>query len=194
MATRLPWCISAVFLVASASAVRAQVPDIWSAAGVTAIVDSEDRSIYQTNTSGSIQIKSDVAAGTLDIRFPVQTMPAHTAPAGACTELRGLLRDTGSGARVIVRLMQLGIKSGFDGQLTVLGEIDTNTTPRNTHLDEPTSYAQYKTCIPVPAGGVPFDFSFFNYYVEAQLIKSNSSGNPGLKSVQICHTDEQCEP
>jgi hypothetical protein len=194
MANRLTWCISAVVVVALASAVRAQVPrDTWSAAGVTAIVDSEDQSIYQTNTTGSISIRSSVASGTLDIRFPVQTMPAHSAPAGACTEMRALLRDTGSGARVIVRLMQLGIKSGFDGQLTNLGQIDTNTTPRLTQLNEPTSYAQYRTCLNVNPD-VPFDFSFFTYYVEAELIKSNSGGNPGLKAVQICHTEEQCEP
>src|SRR5438045_1873842 len=42
----------------------------------------------------------------------------------------------------------------------------------------------------------PVDYSFFNYYVEAQLIKTAAGGNPGpgLMSVQICHTEEQCEP
>jgi len=167
--------------------------DIWSAAGVNGIVDSEDRSIYQTNTSGSIAIRSSVASGKLDVRFPVQTMSAHSAPAGACTEMRALLRDAGSGARVIVRMMQLGIRSGFDGQLTNLGQIDTDTTPRLTHLNDPTAYAEYRMCLNVPADS-PFDFSFFTYYVEAQLIKTNAGGNPGLKSVQICHTEEQCQP
>ena len=194
MTTRLTWGISTVLAFALAAAVGAQVPrDTWSAAGVTAIVDSEDRGVYQTNTTGSISIRASVARATLDLRFPIQTLPAHSAPAGACTELRASLRDTGPGARVIVRVMQLGVRNGFDGQLTNLGQIDTNSTPRLTHLNEPASYAQYRTCLNVnPAA--PFDFAFFTYYVEAELIKSSSGANPGLKSVQICHTDEQCEP
>src|SRR5919199_6386889 len=119
MANRLTWGISAALVLAWAPAMLAQfvVEDIWSAAGATGIVDEADRDIYQFNSTGSVSIKSSVASGTLDIRFPVQTMPAHDAPAGACTQLRALLRDTGPGVRVVVRLMQLGIKSGFDGQL-----------------------------------------------------------------------------
>jgi hypothetical protein len=122
-------------------------------------------------------------------------MPAHDAPAGACTQLRALLRDTGPGVRVVVRLMQLGIKSGFDGQLTSLGQIDTDTSQRLSRLNEPLAYAQYRTCLNVPTGR-PFDFQFFTYYVEAQLIKTAAGGNPGpgLMAVQICHTEEQCEP
>jgi hypothetical protein len=44
--------------------------------------------------------------------------------------LRALLRDTGDGVRVIVRLMQLGIKSGFEGRLRAIAQIDTDITPR----------------------------------------------------------------
>ena len=197
MANRLTWGISAALVLAWAPAMLAQfvVEDIWSAAGATGIVDEADRDIYQFNSTGSVSIKSSVASGTLDIRFPVQTMPAHDAPAGACTQLRALLRDTGPGVRVVVRLMQLGIKSGFDGQLTSLGQIDTDTSQRLSRLNEPLAYAQYRTCLNVPTGR-PFDFQFFTYYVEAQLIKTAAGGNPGpgLMAVQICHTEEQCEP
>jgi hypothetical protein len=196
MANRLASCISTLIVLASPLAAFAQVPDIWSAAGVTAIVDDSDQRIHQFNRTGSISIKSSVASGTLVMRFPVHTMPGHDAPDGACTELSAVLRDTGPGVRVIVRLMQLGLKSGFEGQLTSLGEIDSDTTPRGTRPgDTPTSYARYKTCLNVD-NGAPFDFSFFNYYVEALLMKTAAGGNPGpgLKSVQICHTEEQCEP
>jgi hypothetical protein len=186
--------ISAILVVAWALAASAQVSaDIWSAAGVTGIVDEADLNIHQFNSTGSVSIKSSVASGTLDIRFPVQTMPNHAAPAGACTELRAVLRDTGPGARVIVRLMQLGIRSGLEGQLTSLGAIDSNTTPRRTALNQPDQYATYRTCLDI-ATEPPFDFAFFNYYVEAQLIKTAPGANPGLMSVQICHTEEQCEP
>ncbi|MEN3339097.1 MAG: hypothetical protein V7647_2773 [Acidobacteriota bacterium] len=186
--------IAAVFVLGSAAGAAAQTPaDIWSAAGVTGSIDEADLSMHQFNSTGSVSIKSSVAGGTLDIRFPVQTMTNHLAPAGACTELRAVLRDTGAGARVIVSLMQLGIRSGFEGQLTRLGQIDSDTTPRLTALNQPDQYAAYRTCLKVPTEP-PFDFASYTYYVEAQLIKTSSSANPGLMSVQICHTDEQCEP
>src|SRR3982751_4348713 len=125
MAKRLTGWFVAATVVSCAIGASAQVKDIWSAAGITGIVDEADTGMYQFNTSGSVSIKSSVASGTLDIRYLVQTMPNHSAPAGACTEMRALLRDPGAGSRVIVRLMQLGVRSGFDGQLTTMGQIDT---------------------------------------------------------------------
>jgi hypothetical protein len=195
MARKLTLIIPALVVLACASVASAQVVDVWSAAGVTGVVDEADLNIHAFNSTGSVSIKSSVTSGTLDIRFPIQTMPNHVAPAGACTELRALLRDTGPGVRVIVRLMQLGIKSGFDGQLTSLGQIDSDTTARRTRLNEPLEYAEYRTCINVTAER-PFDFQLFTYYVEAQLIKTAAGGNPGpgLMAAQICHTEEQCEP
>jgi hypothetical protein len=186
--------ISAVISLAWVST-SAQTPaDIWSAAGVTATIDEADLNIHQFNTAGSISIKSSVASGTLDIRFPVQTMPNHVAPAGACTQMRAVLRDPGAGSRVIVHLMRLGIGAGLEGQLTSLGGIDTDHTPRLTALNQPDEYAAYRACLNVGTDR-PFDFALFTYYVEAQLIKTAAGGNPGpgLMAVQICHTEEQCE-
>jgi hypothetical protein len=186
--------ISAVFVLACAPVAFMQTPaDIWSAAGVTGSVDEADLNIHQFNSTGSVSIRSSVASGILDIRFPVATMTNHTAPTGACTELRAVLRDTGAGARVVVRLMQLGIRGGLERQLTSLGQIDSDRTPRLTALNEPDQYASYRTCLNVSTEP-PFDFASFNYYVEAQLIKTTSTANPGLMAVQICHTNEQCEP
>jgi hypothetical protein len=187
--------ISSVIVLALGPAASAQVPaDIWSAAGVSAAIDEADLSIHQFNSSGSVSIKSSVASGTLDVRFPVPTMPNHLAPAGACTELRAVLRDPGAGSRVIVRLMRLGIRGGFEGQLTSLGGIDTDKTQRLTALNQPDEYAAYRACLNVGTDR-PFDFALFTYYVEAQLIKTAAGGNPGpgLMAVQICHTEEQCE-
>lgn len=79
--------------------------------------------------------------------------------------------------------------------MTTLAQIDSDTATRMTNMNDLLQYAEYRTCYR-PASGVPFDFSFFNYYVDAQLIKTAAGGNPGpgLMSVQICHTEEQCEP
>jgi hypothetical protein len=187
--------ISAVIVLAWAPAASMQVPaDIWSAAAVTGIIDEADLNIHQFNSTGSVSLKYSVPSGTLDIRFPVQTMPNHFAPAGACTEMRAVLRDTGPGARVLVRLMQLGIRSGLEGRLTSLGGIDSDRSLRLSALGQPDQYASYRACLNVGTDR-PFDFSLYTYYVEAQLIKTAESGNPGpgLMSVQICHTEEQCE-
>lgn len=197
MTKKLTLTISALIALAWAPALSAQLEDVWSAAGVTGIVDEADLNTHAFNSTGSVSIKSSVASGTLDIRFPVHVMPNHLAPAGACTELSAVLRDTGPGVRVLVSLVELGVKSGFEGQRTVRGQIDSDTTPRTSRLNEPLAYGRYRTCINVPSGSFqPFDFQFFTYYIEAQLIKTVAGGNPGpgLMSVQICHTDEACEP
>jgi hypothetical protein len=36
--------------------------------------------------------------------------------------------------------------------------------------------------------------AFFTYYVEAHLIKTMASANPGLMSVQICPAQDACDP
>ena len=108
MARRLMSLISIAIVAAGAPVALAQegfFPPVWTAAGITGIVDEADTSMHVFNNTGSVAIKSSVASGTLDIRFPVQTLPNRSSPEGACVQMRGRLRDTGPGARVIVRLM-----------------------------------------------------------------------------------------
>src|SRR4051812_49035734 len=128
MRHRLMSCISAAIVFVSAPVASAQ---IWSAAGISGIVDDADLDISQLNTTGSVSIKTSVSSGTLDIRYPVQTLPDNLIPQqGDCPELRVNLRDTGAGARVIVRFMALPIFPARDGAprpLTTLGTIDSNT-------------------------------------------------------------------
>jgi hypothetical protein len=187
MAKRLPSFISAVLVLACAPAAFAQgfFPSVWTAAGVTGIVDEADTTIHVFNNTGSVSIKSTVASGTLDIRFPVQTLPVNASPEGACVQMRARLRDTGDGARVLVRLMRLDITTG---SLRSVGEIDTDTQP----LLNGNYYSVYQTCLRVP-NAFPFDVASFAYYVDAQLIKTAATANPGLMAVQICNTDEACQ-
>jgi hypothetical protein len=196
MDSRRAWIISAALVLMWKPAVaQFTVADIWSAPGVTGIVDEADQGIHQFNTAGSVSIKSSVRSATLDIRFPVQTMPSHDAPQGSCTEMRAVLRDTGAGTRVVVRLIRLGITAGLEGKKTSVGGIDSDTSRRWSRLDQPLEYGQYRACLNVPAAR-PFEFDLYTYYVEAQLVKTAAGGNPGpgLMAVQICHTDGQCEP
>src|SRR5215212_6060441 len=143
---------------------------------------------------GSVSIDSSVASGALDIRFPVQDVPDLLIPQqGDCPEIRANLRDTGSGARVIVRLMALSIFPGSGTQTTALAQIDTNALPA---AGDPDEYRSYRTCIPHTPPGSEFliDKAFFTYYIDAQLIKTAATANPGLMSVQICPSQDACDP
>jgi hypothetical protein len=185
--------ILAVIIIAGAPVVFAQTR-IWSAAGVTGIVDDADLNIHSFNSTGSVSIRSSVPAGILDIRFPVQTVPHLLPPQpGDCAEMRVNLRDTGPGARVIVRLMALSIFPGSGTRLTMLAAIDSDTQPP---VGDPTEYRSYRTCLnnTSPGSEAIFDYAFFSYYVDAQLIRTNASANPGLMSVQICPAQDACDP
>jgi hypothetical protein len=187
------WSLGIVIITAAAPAVLAQTR-IWSAAGVTGIVDEADLGIHSFNSTGSVSIRSSVAAGTLDIRFPVQTVPDRLPPQpGDCAEMRVNLRDTGPGARVVVRLMALSIFPGSGTRLTPLAAIDSDSRPP---VGDATQYCSYATCLDNPSPGSEsiFDMAFFTYYVEAHLIKTMASANPGLMSVQICPAQDACDP
>jgi len=167
---------------------------IWSAAGVTGVVDEAGLNLFKFNSTGSVSIKSSVTSGTLELRFPVNAVPDLLIPQqGDCPELRVNARDTGAGARVMVRLMALSIFPGSGNGVTSLAEIDSDATPPPA---DPTQYRALRTCInKLPPGSeFLFDKAFFSYYVEAQLIKSNGTANPGLMSVQICPSQDACDP
>jgi hypothetical protein len=185
--------ISAVIVSTSAAIAGAQSGSIWSAAGITGIVDEASSSIHKFNSTGSVSIKSSVSSGTLDIRYPVQTLSDLLVPQqGDCPEMRVNLRDTGSGARVIVRFMALSIASGAGTQLTTLAEIDSDDGPTAGDL---TQYRGYRTCINKLPPGSEFliDNAFFAYYVDVRLIKTTVTANPGLMSVQICPSQDACD-
>jgi hypothetical protein len=98
---------------------------------------------------------------------------------GDCPELRANLRDTGPGARVIARLMRLGIGGeAVVGELTSIAEIDSDTFPSATS----DRYITHRACL----YGEPGPIVDFTYYVDVQLIKTTATANPGLMSLQIC--------
>jgi hypothetical protein len=193
MARRRTALVSAVVVFAWAAVAGAQA-GIWSAAGITGIVDEESLKIHKFNSTGSVSIKSSVTSGTLDIRYPVQTLPDLLIPQqGDCPEMRVNLRDTGPGARVIVRFKALSIFPGSGSQLTSLAEIDTDASPA---AGDPNAYRSYRTCINNLPPGSEFliDNAFFAYYVDVRLIKTTAAANPGVMSLQICPSQDACDP
>jgi len=45
-----------------------------------------------------------------------------------------------------------------------------------------------------PGSEFVFDKAFFTYYVDVQLIKTTATANPGLMSLQICPSQDFCDP
>jgi hypothetical protein len=185
----------AAALAATAAAQQTFEQQTWSAAAVTGTVDEAGLSMFQANSTGSVSIKSSVASGTLEIRYNLSHMPiVIRKPFDPQDDgpdqrifLRARLRDTGAGSRVIVRLQQLNLDTS---ELQTLATFDSDD-PANPAFPS-TSYGLYTTRLNVPST-FQFDFSRFAYYVEAQLIKTSSSANPGLMAVQICTPGGACE-
>jgi hypothetical protein len=179
------WIVAIGIAIGLGATAAAQQPaSIWTQLANTGEVDEADASIYQFHDTGAVAIKSGVTNATLDIRYSIsangnygfQGDPPEEGPT-PCVQLKASLRDTGPGARVVVRLKQMDIGSGT---ITTLAEIDSN----RENLPS-TNYILYQQCANVPVD-FPFDFRFFTYFVEAQLTKTSASGNPGLKVVQVC--------
>jgi hypothetical protein len=189
MAQTLVAIVSAVLVLAWAPAASAQ---IWSAAGATGAVDESDRSMYVFGSNGAVAIRSSIARGTLNLRYPVQTVPNLLIPQGDCPEMRVLLRDTGAGGRVVVRLMQLGIAGGFEGSLEQVAEINSDGLQP---VGDPNQYHSHRACLDtLPDNDFLFDLSRFTYFVEVQLTKTAATANPGLMAIQICPSQGACDP
>jgi hypothetical protein len=179
------WGLAMGIAIGLAATLSAQRPaSIWTQLANTGEVDEADLSVFQFHDTGSVAIKSGVSNTTLDIRYSISAngnygfegTPPSEGP-DPCIRLKASLRDTGAGARVIVRLKQMDIGSGA---MKTLAMIDSD---RDGLVS--TDYILYQACANVPID-FPFDFRFFTYFVEAQLIKTAAGANPGLKVVQVC--------
>jgi hypothetical protein len=179
--------ISAVLLLACAPDASAQ---FWSTPGFVGIVDEADTSIHVFGSNGAVAIRSSVARGTLNLRYPVQGgVPGEFFPpdSGDCTQIRAMLRDTGPGARVIVRLMRLSIGGDLVlGELSSVAEIDSDTS-----LPGPSNqYTRRQACLTEHPGTL----GDYAYFMDVQLIKTAATASPGLMSLQICNNEDACEP
>jgi len=167
---------------------------VWTAIATTGTVDEGDTGIYEFHDTGAVAFKSSAVSGTLDVRFNVTGLPVvETAPPpeepdgplGHCVALRAVVRDTGAGARVVVRLMQLDLFRGTG--IRTLGELDSDAA-----LLASTSYHRLERCLSLPVD-FQFDSGQFVYFVQAQLVKSSGAANPGLRAVSVCNRTAACD-
>jgi hypothetical protein len=167
------------------SAMTAELHAFWSMPGLTGIVDESSAALVLFNDTGSASVRSAVSKAVVKLRYPVTGGPfpnpqADTEDVTTCMTL--LLRDTGPESRVIARLVKIGL---FTDQKTVLATVDSDTVG----LAPSAAYQTAGVCgladPDFPEQGFGFDYANFSYYVEVELIKTGSTGNPGIKHVGI---------
>ena len=182
-----------LLLTASAAAQSAGPAQVWSVVANSGDVDSRQQSLYQTTRSGSVQIKSG-STGSIVLRYAVTGIPAvfrrphdpEDDGPDQRIQLMARLRDTGFGARVLVRLRALDLDSGT---LTTLATIDSDVSYYSAGQPEYRNEFAYLNV----DEHFQFDYWRYAYYVEAELSKSSSTANPGLMAVQICNPAGVCQ-
>jgi hypothetical protein len=181
------------FVVALTASAAAQTfaTGVWSAAGNSGAVDSTQQSVYQTNGTGSVQVKSN-ATGTIVLRYNVSGMPRvfrqpydpEDDGPDQRIQLMARLRDTGAGARVVVRLRELNLATG---SLRTLALINSDNS-----FSSGTEYFNEIVYLSVDEE-FQFDYWRFAYYIEAELSKTTATANPGLMAVQVCNPAGACQ-
>lgn len=177
--------VAALCLCAAAMSTAASA-QIWVAS--TGTVDPA--SLSSALFSGQLVfIKPGLATGTVTIRYnilPVDDLTTVlTNPAVQARELVVRYMDNGPGAQVLVKLKQYNVNTGA---VTTLLTFNSKNFPSQTGFQQP---------IPGPMNF--FNFSFADgpingvndqggdsvYYIEATLIRTAPSGNPGLGSIRL---------
>jgi hypothetical protein len=179
-----------VVTIALAASSAAQ---IWIASSGT--VDEGSLGTYFF-TGGVATIRPTVSSGFAILRYNVLPTAALMKPlTNPCCEGRALMvryRDNGPGARVVLALKRYNVHTG---QVTTLLTFDSDHPPQQAAP----GFTGFQEPVPTINESNFFDFNFAEgptesnqdlggnsaYYIEAQLIKTSSGGNPGLASIRI---------
>jgi hypothetical protein len=181
--------VLASVLVFTSAVVRADNPYAWwTHLGAMGTPTSSTASLAQFNDAGTISIKSSVASGTLRVKYNVTAVDGvldRTSDHQRLCLMMVARADT-SDSRVIATLYRQTIDT--NQPRVVIGTIDSAHFP----ADGVTGYRMMTACDMTDdaAAGAPLEslnFAFEAYFIEAQLIKKSSAGNPGLQTVAIGH-------
>jgi hypothetical protein len=179
--------LSAITLAGTSTA------QIWVAS--TGAVDERSKEIISFN-GGIAELRPTGSKAVANIRYNVLPVGNLIQPISEpCCESRALMvryRDNGSGARVTVSLKRYNVHTG---QVTTLLTFDSDRPPQQSNPQ----LTGFQEPVPTISEGNFFNFNFAEgpteglydrggdsaYYIEAQLIRSEAGGNPGLASVRI---------
>lgn len=134
-------------------------------------IDEEDLGIY--NVAGNIlALKADAPVGSvLNVRYNVVSVDGLTNNLG-CVLMIMRFRDNGSGARVIARLKRHKIS---DGTTQTVMTVDSNNQTHAAGFQ----LGNITNC------NLVFDFFNYSYFIDVELQKTSSTGNPGLAMLRL---------
>jgi len=184
--TRLLFTFVAAAAALAPLHLHADTAQFWNAIGAVGIADESSASLISFSDTGSVTIKSSVASGTAQLRYPVYiigNMTKDLSPVGDRWCFVMQFRDNGDHSQVIAALKSVNT---FTGQVVTHGTIDSKTFG-----DTGTAYETTSNCVLVDADGSPLmNFTSGNnaYYFDVKLIKTASDGNPGLKSLMFINS------
>jgi hypothetical protein len=159
--------------------VRALDEACWSASGWTATIEEGDVKKIVTGSGGVIKISPDVNSGIGELRYNIvavngvseQVLAPGAGPGTLVLTMR--YKDNGASAEVRASIRQINLATGTS---TILG---TATSLDGGSPDQTTTY-----CF-----DAQFDFDNNAYVLEVELDKADASGDPRLRTVQICETE-----
>jgi hypothetical protein len=158
----------------------------WTAVASTGTIDEGDTGKIVLNNDGSATIRPTISSTSAKIRFNVVAVPGLEPPVDPNIIQGGLVfsmrfRDNGTGARVIATLKRVTL-AGFFFEMpqstAVMSTIDSDLAPAGNAWQ--TGWAGIR--VPESDG---LRFLEDGYVVEVQMIKHDSSGNPGIMGVQL---------
>jgi hypothetical protein len=152
----------------------------WTTVGSAGTVDEASLSAVSLNGPFASVRATAALPATVTIRYNVTAVDGlFVAGGGHCIEARW--RDNGSGAQVIVTLKKFNFSTL---EVTTLDTLDSNSfDPDPWFTGGGLCAVSTTTSVPPPPPFFKFDRNA--YYVEAQIIKTEPSGNPTLAFVKV---------
>jgi len=192
-----PSCaIAVLFLAAPASAQ-------WVVPGASGVPDESSATAIMFNDNGTVSLKSGVTGAHL--RYPVVNAkgldwaptcgqvpdgtPCSNDPTALC--MRTTIRDTGTNARVVVKLQEIPywFPDNAGSRVNTLMTIDSDTAiteGSGQPLQGSTDYRMAALCAN-SARAPLLDFWNNAYFVDVTLTRSSTAGNPGVKALRLAY-------
>jgi hypothetical protein len=179
-----------VVLSLSSLTALASYPQTWAVIGAAGIADESSTSLISLSDTGSVSIKASVVSARAQLRYPIvpvgDMLKTRTEMAGQWA-LGVVYRDTGATARVIVTVKSVNLATGA---VRTYATFDSNAV-----AEFGDQYFRGAALLHAPGGTAPLE-SFLTYteayYADVQLIKTDSTGNPGVKAIQILNLLNTC--
>lgn len=170
----------------------------WSTVGATGIVDESSRDNVVFYDTASAAIRRSLNSATVRLRYAIpnarqvwdENVPGTDDNANLCMFVSA--RDTGSAARVVVKLQEV---HNFSGTVTTLvtwdSDVDETYFGERFETQGDTSYRPGLACLGIHNGVFRRALDGWNnaYFVEVTMSKSASDGNPGIKLIKLQHYD-----